>query len=98
RSVEADMARYIVELYQSTSGEPLRGVADRLRTSAAELVDEGTPVRYLGSLFLPSDETCLHVLDAPSEAEVRVVAGRGASAGGRGVFAGEIDPPRPDGS
>jgi len=90
------MARYVVELYQSTSGEPLRGVADRLRTSAEELVDEGTPVRYVGSLFLPSDETCLHVLDAPSEADVRVVAGRAAIEVDRVVLAEQIDPRRRD--
>jgi hypothetical protein len=69
------MTRYVVELYRPSScAEPLRGDADRLRTSAAELVDEGTAVRYVGSIFLPGDETCLHVLDAPCEADVRALA------------------------
>jgi hypothetical protein len=86
------MTRYVVELYRPNSSvEPLRGVADRLRSSAAELVGEGTAVRYVGSIFLPGDETCLHVLEAPCEADVRAVAELAAIDVDRVIPAEQID-------
>jgi len=86
------MTRYVVELYRPGSCvEPLRGVADRLRTSATELIDKGTAVHYVGSIFLPGDETCLHVLEAPCEAAVRALAELAAIEVDRIVPAEQID-------
>ena len=87
------MARYVVELYRSCSGaEPLRGAADRLAASARLLNAEGTTVRYLETIFLPTDETCLHVLEAASEANVRAAAARAGIDVDRVVPAEQIEP------
>jgi hypothetical protein len=86
------MTRYVVELYRPSSCvEPLRGVADRLRTSAAELGGERAAVRYVGTIFLPGDETCLHVFEAPCEADVQAVAELAAIEVDRVVPAEQID-------
>jgi hypothetical protein len=86
------MARYVVELYRpSTGAETLRGTAARLADSAVELTGQGTPVRYLDTIFLPGDETCLHLLEAPCEADVRTVAERAAIEVDRVVLAEQID-------
>ena len=61
------MASYLVELYHPRSRvDQLTEASARLRAAAAELSREGTPVRYLRGLFLPEDETCLHLLEADS--------------------------------
>jgi hypothetical protein len=86
------MALFLVELYRSGSdGEPLRGTADRLAACAHELTGEGTTVRYLDTIFLPTDETCLHVLDAASEADVRTVARRAGIDIDRVVLAEQVE-------
>ncbi len=61
------MAEYLVELY-AAQGD--RDVALRHAESAeqagAELTREGRPVRCLRSIFVPEDETCFLLFDAPS--------------------------------
>ena len=61
------MAEYLVELYV-TQGD--QNVAQRHAESAeqagAELTREGRPVRCLRSIFVPEDETCFLLFDAPS--------------------------------
>jgi hypothetical protein len=87
------MARYVVELYRPGSAAgSLQRDADRLAAGAAELTGKGTPVSYLDTLFLPGDETCLHVLEAPSEADVLAVAERAAIEVERVVLAEQLDP------
>ena len=87
------MTCYLVELYQPVSdAETLRAAACRLAASAEELSCEGTPVRYLNTLCLPRDETCLHLLEASCEADVRAVAQRAAIDVDRVVLAERIDP------
>jgi hypothetical protein len=34
--------------------------------AAAELSREGTPVRYLRAIFVPADETCFYLFEAPT--------------------------------
>jgi hypothetical protein len=69
------MTSFLVEVYRSGSDtESLRDVADRLSDEARRVSKEGTPVKYADTIFLPSDETCLHVFDADTEAAVRAVA------------------------
>ena len=87
------MARYVVELYRPSSGaESLRGGADRLAESARQLSREGNTVRYLDTIFLPTDETCLHLFEAVSEADVRAVATRTGIDVDRVVPAEQIEP------
>ena len=87
------MARYLVELYRPrSSGDPLGGAAERLAAGARELSGAGTTVRYLDTIFLPTDETCLHLFEAVSEADVRAVAHRAGIDVDRVVPAEQIDP------
>ena len=71
------MARYVLERYRPrTGGEHLRDAAERLDSSARQLRAEGTRIRYLDTIFLSGDETCLHLFEAASEACVRAAAER----------------------
>lgn len=68
---------YLVELYVSRHdlASVGRGV-DRARQAAAELAREGTAVRYVRSIFVPDDETCLLLYEAESIAAVDAAARR----------------------
>ena len=55
------MPEYLVELYTID--------ADSDSAVLARLGD-GTSVRYLRSILIPGDETCLHLVDAESAAHV----------------------------
>ena len=71
------MTDYVVEAYLSMAraGE-LERAAARAREAARELTETGVPVRHLRSVFLPSEETCFHFFEAPSEGTVREVLTR----------------------
>ena len=73
------MPCFAVETYvPAASREPLLRISARARAAAGR----GVGVRYLASLFLPEDETCFHVLDAPSPdaaAEVAAQVGVGGA-------------------
>jgi hypothetical protein len=87
------MARYLVELYRPrSSGDSLDGAAERLAASARELSRAGTPVRFLDTIFLPTDETCLHLFEAASEVDVRAAAEKAGIDVDRVVPAEQIDP------
>jgi hypothetical protein len=55
------MPEYLVELYSITA-DPDSGALARL--------GEGTAVRYLRSILIPGDETCLHLVEAGSAEQV----------------------------
>ena len=68
------MPNYVVERYRSRSDpDSLPAVADRLAASARHVSQEGTAVRYVDTIFLPSDETCMHTFEADSAADVQAV-------------------------
>lgn len=91
------MPSFVVERYRSSSdAESLRGAADRLAAGARAMSAEGTPVRYVDTIFLPSDETCLHLFEAGSEADVQAVALRAGIDIDRIHAAEQIGPRRPD--
>ena len=54
------MTEYLVELYT---------IADRDSAGLARLGD-GKTVRYVRSILIPGDETCLHLVEADSAAQV----------------------------
>lgn len=69
------MALYLLEFYVShEDGAAVRRGAQRARRSAAQLSREGTPVRWLRSVFVPEDETCLFFYEAESAGAVREAA------------------------
>ena len=73
------MAEFLVELYVSrTDPDAVGRDAERARTASAELTREGTPVRFLRSIFVPEDETCLFLFEAGSVDVVREAARRAA--------------------
>lgn len=73
------MTTYLVEAYVTKLDEfSMRSLAAEVRTTAAAVTRNGTPVRYLGSIFVPEDETCFHLLEAAS-ADVIRQARRGGS-------------------
>jgi hypothetical protein len=71
------MREFAAEQYISgtdaAAAERGAGVA---RLAAEELTREGTPVEFLRSIFIPEDETCIHMYRAGSIDAVRLVAAR----------------------
>jgi hypothetical protein len=73
------VTEFLVELYVSrTDAAAVARGADGSRRAAEELTREGTPVRYLRSIFVPEDETCFLLYEAVSADAVREVARRAA--------------------
>jgi hypothetical protein len=65
----------MIELYVSrTDAAGVERDAQRARRAAEQLSRAGTPVRYLRSMFLPLDETCLLLYEAASADAVRAAA------------------------
>jgi hypothetical protein len=72
------MRSYLVELYQPAASSDGRASVERARAAAAELTSEGTAVRYLRSIFIPEDETCLHLFEGASVEAIRELSRRAA--------------------
>jgi Nickel responsive protein SCO4226-like len=71
------MKEYLVELYVSCAERDGVGRrAKRAQRAALELTAAGTPVRFVRSIFVPTDETCLLLFEAPSIDAVREAAHR----------------------
>jgi hypothetical protein len=61
------MTGYVVEVYLSRlRATTLEDLTARARRVSEELSRAGTPVVYVRSIFLPEDEICFHLFDAPS--------------------------------
>jgi len=76
------LARYTLELAPPDGGwSGLEAATARARQAAAAMRDEGTQVRFLRSIFVPEDETCFFLFEAPSAEDVLVAAGRAALEG-----------------
>jgi hypothetical protein len=71
------MPEFLVELYASRVDAAAvdRGAA-RARRAAEELSREGTPVRYVRSIFVPDDETCFLLYEATRVEDVEEAARR----------------------
>ncbi|HZP91190.1 MAG TPA: nickel-binding protein [Actinomycetota bacterium] len=68
------MALYLVERYiPSTSRGRLAEDAARTTRVAREMTGTGTPVRHVWSTFLPSEEACLSLFEAPDPLAVEEV-------------------------
>jgi hypothetical protein len=48
------------------------------RAAAQELRQQGTPVRFIGSMFLPADEICFYLFEAISAEAVGAACERAA--------------------
>jgi Nickel responsive protein SCO4226-like len=71
------MAQFLVELYVPRSGcGVVERAAERALLAAQQLTREGTPVRYVRSIFVPADETWFVLCEAGSAEAVRETARR----------------------
>ena len=71
------MPTYVVEAYMPRShAQQARAAGRRARAAAEELSREGEPIRYVRTTFLPEDETCFHVFEAPSAEVVEAASSR----------------------
>lgn len=85
------MATYLVEAYATKLDDlRIRGLAAGARAAARAMTRNGAPVSYLGSIFVPEDETCFHLLEAPSPEVIRQARGHGSFAFERIVEAIEL--------
>jgi muconolactone delta-isomerase len=66
---------FLVEAYTPTA-PALSEIEARARLASVELQREGVPVRYVRSILIPGDETCLHLFQGPSVEAVREVSER----------------------
>ncbi|MGZ4591466.1 MAG: DUF4242 domain-containing protein [Actinomycetes bacterium] len=84
------MPTYLVEVHVPGSrADAARAAGGRARTAAQELSRAGTPIQYLRTTFLPTDETCFHLFEASSGAAVEEVSRVAQLGGGRIVLAVE---------
>ena len=61
------MPRYMVERYlPGITTDQLTAAAARAKSTTARMTQEGVPVRYLRSTFLPGEEKCFCLFDGPS--------------------------------
>jgi hypothetical protein len=71
------MAEFLLELYVSrTEPEVVQAGAERARHEAERMSEEGTPVHFLRTIFVPEDETCFYLYRAESAEQVREAARR----------------------
>jgi hypothetical protein len=62
---------YVVERYlPGVPSSELQRALDGLRAATREMREEGTPVRYLGSMIVPDDESCFCQFEGPSQSAV----------------------------
>ena len=72
-SEKAPRRTFLVECYRpSSTSADLEWVAARVRDAVDQLEREGRPVRFRHSTVVATDESFLCVVEAPSEALVRV--------------------------
>ncbi len=66
------MPKYMVERYlPGITNDQLTAAAGRAKEVTARMTEEGTPVRYLRSTFIPGEDKCYCLFDGPSEDAVR---------------------------
>ena len=71
------MPSYLVETYLARGRAGERGARERrAHTAAEELTQERTPVRFERSIYVPEDEICFFVFDAPTGRDAALAAHR----------------------
>jgi len=71
------MPTFLVEAYEPCGHDESHAeIEQRVRTAAAALSRSGAEVRFLRSIYVPTDETCFHLFDGPSIEVVEAVGRR----------------------
>jgi hypothetical protein len=71
------MAEFVLEFYASRAdASAVRRRTRRARLAADAVAEEGTPVRYVRSIYVPDDETCFVLYEATSSEAVQKAAAR----------------------
>lgn len=71
------MFEFLVEAYVSReTGHDDPPLLDEISSAVKAISRQGTPVRFLRSIFVPNDETCFYLFQAPSIEAVRQAAER----------------------
>jgi len=66
------MQKYIVERHlPGITDEQLTAAATQAKRTTAEMRDEGVPVRYHRSTFVPAEEKCFCLFEGASQDDVR---------------------------
>jgi Nickel responsive protein SCO4226-like len=69
------MTIFLVEAHL-TAATPPGDLEARARAAAEAMAKEGVAVLYVRSIFMPADETCFHIFEAPSQEIVAEVSRR----------------------
>jgi hypothetical protein len=71
------MTQYLVERYlPGLTPEQLAAAAASAKRTTAAMTQEGTPVQYLRSTFIPGEEKCFCLFEGPSAEVVRTANDR----------------------
>ena len=66
------MPQYVVERHlPNFTGEQVAAAAKRAKETTAEMTREGTPVRYMRSIFIPGEDKCYCLFEGESADAVR---------------------------
>ncbi len=66
------MPKYMVERHlPGITNDQLTAAAGRAKATTAQMTEEGTPVRYLRSTFIPGEDKCFCLFEGPSEDAVK---------------------------
>jgi Protein of unknown function (DUF4242) len=71
------VSKYLVERHlPGITPEQLSAAAGAAKSTTAVMSQEGTPVRYLRSTFIPGEEKCFCLFEGPSVEAVRTANDR----------------------
>ena len=71
------MTKYLVERHlPGITPDQLTAAAESAKSTTAAMTQEGTPVQYLRSTFIPSEEKCFCLFEGPSAEAVRTANDR----------------------
>jgi hypothetical protein len=88
---------FIVERYLPPEHHwELAAAADNDRRAAERMTAAGAPARHLSTIYVPSDESCLSLFDAPSADALRQAQERAGIAFERIVEAVQLPPQNPE--
>jgi hypothetical protein len=62
------MASYLVETYSPIDPDELAAAVKRIQAVARAMSRQGVQVRHVKAILVPGDETCFHLVEAPSMA------------------------------